>query len=163
MSSKTKFLLGIIFMLVGGAIFLMPSEDKKIKNNLNSLAEYCSTVSGEAVLETLRKVTLASKLCTDPCKIEIESRNFNKELSQKEISDNFLILKKRLPNTNFTFEDVSIDFPTKDSASVLTTIRLSGVSNDGNFTDAYEVDIKVDKIDGDWLFSSFTVVEFMKK
>ena len=163
MSSKTKFLLGIILMLMGGAFFLIPSAEKKIKNNLNSMAEYCSTESGEAMIETLRKVTLASKLCTAPCKIDIQSRNFNKELSQKELSDNFLILKKRLPDTNFTFEDVTIDVPTKNSASVLTTIRLSGESSDGTFTDAYEVYIKVDKIDGDWLFSSFTVVEFMKK
>ncbi|BHH82483.1 hypothetical protein [Desulforhopalus sp. 52FAK] len=163
MNSKTKFLLGIILMLVGGAIFLLPSDDKKIKKNLHSLAEYCSTLRVESMIETLRNVTLASKLCTDPCKIEIESRNFNKELSQKELSDNFLILKKRLPTTIFTFEDVSVDFPAENSASVLTTIRLNGESNDGNFTDAYEVDITVDKIDGDWLFSSFTVVEFMKK
>jgi len=163
MSNKTKSLLVIIIVLISAAIFFLPNDEKTIKGNLASLAEYCSTTNGEAVVETLHKVTLGSKLCTDPCKVEIQSRNFNGELSRKEISDKLLMLKKRLSTTQFQFEDIHIEFPSKETANVLTTVRLNGETADGNFTDAYEVDINTNKIEGKWLFSSFTVVEFMKK
>jgi hypothetical protein len=48
-------------------------------------------------------------------------------------------------------------------AEVITTLRINGRIVDQQFTDAYEIEIVVDKKDGDWRFSSFTVVEFMKK
>jgi hypothetical protein len=48
-------------------------------------------------------------------------------------------------------------------AEVITTLRINGKIVDQQFTDAYELDIMVDKKDGDWRFSSFTVVEFMQK
>ncbi|MBL4904058.1 MAG: hypothetical protein JKY62_15615 [Desulfocapsa sp.] len=32
-----------------------------------------------------------------------------------------------------------------------------------NSSDAYELNIHVEKINGDWLFSSFTVIEFMEQ
>jgi hypothetical protein len=163
MSNKTVLLLVAIFVLVGGAIFLLPSDEKEITNNLTSIAEYCSTARNDSVMETLRKVTLASKLFVDPSTIEIQSRNFNATLNPKEVSDHILMLKKRLPNTIFTFEDISINILTDDSADVLTTLHINGQSNNGQFRDAYEVEIKAIKMDGDWLFSSFTVVEFMKK
>lgn len=163
MSSRSIFLLVCIVALISGAIFFLPTDEKKIKDNLSSLADYCSTNTNESVIESLTKATAASKLCTSPCRVEIQSRKINREFSQKEFSDNILILKKRLPNTSFHFDDVSIELLSKTQANAIATVRLNGRSNDGQFTDAYEVDIAIEKIEGDWLFSSFTVVEFMVK
>lgn len=163
MNSKTVFLVLAIFLLVGGAIFLLPSDEKKIRENLDSLAEYCSSASKESVIETLQKVTLAAKLCTSPCRVDIESLKVDRDLHQKDITDRLLMLKKRLPNTRFSFQDTTVDIQGEARAEILTTLRLNGESVDGRFTDAYEMNITVDKQKGDWLFSSFTVVEFMKK
>ncbi len=163
MNNKRLFLLLTIFLFVGIAIYLLPSDEKKIRNNLASLAEYCSSGKKESVIETLKKVTLAAKLCTDPCKVHIESLKSEGEFSQKEISDRLLMLKKRLPDTTFSFQDTAINISDKNRAEVITTLRLNGGSVDDRFTDAYEMDITVVKKDGDWHFSSFTVVEFIKK
>ncbi len=163
MSNRSIFLLVSIVVLVSGAIFFLPNDESQIKENLSLLAESCSTKVGESVIESLTKATAASKLCTSPCRVEIQSRKIDKEFSPKEVSDNILILNKRLPDTTFHFEDINIELPTKTEANVITTIRLNGRSTEGQFTDAYEVDITLVKIDGDWLFSSFTVVEFMIK
>lgn len=163
MNNKQVFLLLAIFILVGGAIILLPSDEKKIKDNLTSLAENCSSVKKESVMETLQKVAFAAKLCTAPCKAHIKSLKIDGEFSQKEISDYILMLKKRLPNTSFSFQDTVIDIADEGRAEVTTTLRLDGDSVDGRFTDAYEMDITVDKENGYWRFSSFTVVEFMKK
>jgi hypothetical protein len=163
MSNKTVFLVLATFLVIGGAISLLPSDEKKIRSNLDSFAEYCSSVNEESVLETLQKVTLAAKLCTSPCKVHIESLKVDRNYQQKEITDRLLMLKKKLPNTRFSFQDSTVDIQSDARADVLTTLRLIGESVDGQFTDAYEMNITVDKQEGDWLFSSFTVVEFMKK
>ncbi len=163
MNNKAVFLVLAIFLFVGGAIFFLPSDEKKIRDNLDSLAKYCSSVNNEPVLETLQKVTLAAKLCTDSCRVHFESFKIDREFGQKELTDRLLMLKKRLSNTSFSFQDTVVDIPDAGRADVLTTLRLNGESVDGRFTDAYEMKITVNKQDGDWLFSSFTVVEFMKK
>lgn len=163
MKNKIVFLVLAVFLLGGGIFFFLPSDEQKIRDNLDSLAEYCSSVNKESVLETLHKVTLAAQLCTVPCAVHIESLSLKRELISKEITDRLLMLKKRLPGTRFRFQDTVIDVQDEGRAEVLTTLSLDGKSVDGRFTDAYEMNIIVDKQDGDWLFSSFTVVEFMKK
>ena len=68
-----------------------------------------------------------------------------------------------LPNTRFAFSDIQIRFPQKEEALLSTTLSLRGENRNQRFTDAYEFSILAEKIDGDWLFSSFTVVEFMER
>ena len=163
MNNKIVFFALAIILLIGGVIFFLPSDEKKIRDNLESLAEYCSTVKSESILETLQKVTLAAKLCAVPCKVHIVSSQIDREFDQKDLTDRLLMMKKRLSNTTFSFKDTVVDVPVEERATVLTTLRLNGEAVDGRFTDAYEMNITVEKQDGDWLFSSFTVVEFMKK
>jgi hypothetical protein len=76
-------------------------DEKKIRNNLASLAEYCSPEKEEPVFDTLQKAALAAKLCTDPCTVKIESFKIDREFSQKELTDRLLMMKKRHPNTSF--------------------------------------------------------------
>jgi hypothetical protein len=160
---RNKILLIAILLIVGGVIFFLPGDEKKIRANLTSLAEYCSSEKEEPVFDTLQKAALAAKLCSDPCTVKFETFKIDREFSQKELTDRLLMMKKRLPNTSFSFHDTVIDIVDDHRAEVITTLRINGKIVDQQFTDAYELDITVDKKDGDWRFSSFTVVEFMKK
>lgn len=162
MSNKMLLYLTIL-LVIAGAFFWWPSDEKKINGSLASLAEYCSSEKEEPVIETLQKTTLAAKLCTAPCTVQIDSFKIDREFSHKELTDRFLLMKKRLPNTKFTFHDSIIDIAGDNTAKVTTTLRINGKIIDEQFTDAYEININVKKMDGDWRFSSFTVVEFMKK
>ena len=162
MNNKFMLLLAVL-LLAGTVIFFWPSDKKKISNNLDSLAEYCTSIHQEPVIEVLKKATLAAKLCSDPCKVQIESFKINHEFSQKEISDRIIMMKKKLSNTTFSFHDTVIDITDKNQAEVTTTLRINGKTVDDQFTDAYEINISAGKKDGDWRFSSFTVIEFMKK
>lgn len=162
MNNKNIVLL-VMCVVVGGVFFLLPSEEKKILKNLSSLSEYCSVTKKESVLGTLQKAALAAKLCTTPCKVQIDSLKLDDELSQNQITDHILMLKKRLSHTIFSFQDTTIVILGENQAEVTTTLHLKSESKDKSFSDAYELDIKVEKTGGDWRFSSFTVVEFMKK
>ncbi len=150
-------------LAVGCALFFWPSDEKKIKANLAKLADYCSTLQEETVMVSLQKAALAAKLCTDPCAVQVESLKIDRNFNQKELIDHLLLLKKRLTNTAFNFHDTIIDLPGGNRVEVTTTLRISGKIADEQITDAYEIKISVAKKDGDWRFSSFTVVEFIKQ
>lgn len=159
-----KILLTAILLVACGAIlFFWPSDEKKIRGKLASLAEYCSTEQQEPVLETMKKATLAAKLCTEPCSVRVESLKIDRGFSEKELADRILMMKKRLPDTEFKFHDIMINIAGGERAEITTTLRIVGTIVDEQITDAYEIDITAEKIDGEWLFSSFTVVEFMKR
>ncbi len=160
---RNKILLIAILLAVGSAFFFWPSDDKEIRANLASFGKFCSSEKKESVIETLQKTALAAKLCTDPCMVKIESFKIDREFNQKELTDRLLMMKKRLANTSFSFHDTIIDITGDNRAEVTTTLRIDGKIVDEQFTDAYEIEITMDKTDGDWYFSSFTVVEFMKK
>lgn len=162
MNNKIVLFLAIS-LIIGSAFFLWSSDEKKISGKLDALADYCSSDKNETVIETLQKATLAAKLCTDPCTVKMESLNINRQFGRKEFTDRLLMMKKRLPETSFSFHDTDINIVDGNQADVITTLRLNGNSVNGEFTDAYEMNITVVKNDDSWHFSSFTVVEFMKK
>ncbi len=159
-----KYIAAILILLTPLAVFfLLPNDEKKIRSNLSSLAEYCSTEPQEAVMETLKKTVLTTKLCTNPCRVTIDSFKVAKDLDRKGISDRLLLMKKQLPDTHFSFHDTTVHLSNKKQATLNTTLRLNRKNVTGRFTDAYELDITTVKTEGNWLFSSFHVVEFMEK
>jgi len=160
---KIRVLLAVIAIGVVFAILFWPTEENKIKKNLDSLAQYSSTENGESVIDVMQKVASASRLFKDPCAIRVEAYAIDHSLSRKEISDRMLMMKKRLPDTKFTFHDSMVNLTTGISADVTTTLRLEGEIDADEFTDAYEINAKAEKIEGEWRFSSFTVIEFMEK
>ncbi len=158
-------ILALCTILVTAALFffLLPSDEKEIRHNLELLAEYSSSADDEGTLSTLTKSRSAANLCTESCTVDIESFHIKQQLSRKDISDHIIMLKKMLPDTRFTFDDVQVDFPEEKKALINATLSLNGTTKNQRFTDAYELKSSVVKIDGDWLFSSFTVVEFMER
>ncbi len=102
-------------------------------------------------------------MCSDPCAVQFLSFSIDRDFDRKELTDHILMMKKTLPTTRFTFHDTSIAFPEENRAAITTTLRLTGKIANDRFTDAYEFDIGAEKIEGKWLFSSFTVVEFMEQ
>ncbi len=161
MNNKIGIIL--IVVLAVAAILLFPNDEKEIRRNLDTLAEYCSSPKGEATLAIVKKGALAGKLCTDPCMVSMESFNINRELTKKEFTDRMLTMKRMLPETLFTFYDTTISFPKEDLAELITTLKITGKITNDRFTEAYELNIQTKKINGDWLFSSFSIIEFMEQ
>ncbi len=155
----------VLSLLLSGALlfWLLPNDEKIIRDNLQQLAEFCSSSKDDASLATISSVGNAAKLCAIPCTIDIESFDIKRSFIRKEISQHILMMKRMLPDTRFAFKDIQINFSQKDKALLTTTLSLRGKTKNERFTDAYELDIVVIKTDGDWLFSSFTVVEFMER
>ena len=163
MNKKLLFIV-LILLTAGITFFLWPNDEKKIHHNLSLLADYCSSAPQEALLAGLTKATKAAALCKDPCHVHVESFHFmTGEFHKKELRQHIVRMKKMLPDISFTFHDTVVEFAENDQADIITTLTLTGKIEKDHFTDAYELRIKSEKIGGDWLFSSFIVVEFMEK
>ncbi len=163
MNTKLFFLL-LILLLTAVAVFLfLPNDEKKIRSNLTSLAEYSSSSPEETAITTLKKAALAVKLCSNPCLVDIDSFTIDRKFDKKELTDHILMMKKMLSDTHFSFHDTGISFPENNRAEIMSTLRLKGKIDDTRFTDAYELNIHAEKIKSDWFFFSFTVVEFMEQ
>ena len=158
-------ILVITSLLLSGLVlfWLLPNDEKAIRKNLQQLAELCSATKGEGTIATLNSVGKASKLCSDPCAVEVESFHIKRTFVRKEFSNHLLMMKRMLPDTHLAFSDTQINFPQEDKALITTTLSLRGKTKNQRFTDAYEVDIMAQKTDGQWFFSAFTVVEFMER
>ncbi len=115
------------------------------------------------MLDSLKKAAMAVKLCKIPFHVNFQSRRIDREFSRKELTDRILLVKKTAVGTRFSFEDIQVTIADKQQADITATLRVDGRSPDGASIDAYETHLGAEKIEGDWLFSSFTVVEFMEK
>ena len=162
MNRKIIVVLGLL--LSAALLFwLLPNDEKEIRSNLQQLAKYCSTTKDEAALATLASVGKAAKLCSNPCSVDIASVPIKQTFTRKELSNHMLMMKRMLPQTRFHFDDIQITFPQKKKALLTATLSLRGKNKNQRFTDAYELDIIAEKSEGNWLFSTFTVVEFMER
>lgn len=160
-----KKILALCTILIAATLlfFLLPNDEKEIRRNMELLAEYSSSTDNDGTLSTITKSRSAANLCTKNCAIDIESYHAKQHLSRKEISDHIVLLKKMMPGTRFTFDDIHIDFQGENKALINATLSLNSKTEHQHFTDAYELKSSVVKVDGDWFFSSFTVVQFMER
>ncbi len=55
MNRKLLFILLALLVALAVVFFLLPSDEKKIRRNLDLLAEYSSSTSGEAAIADCRK------------------------------------------------------------------------------------------------------------
>jgi hypothetical protein len=158
-------ILVIISLLLSGALlfWLLPNDEKEIRKNLQQLAKFCSSTKDEGNIATLMNVGKAVKLCSDPCAVEVDSFDIKRVFIHKELSNHLLMMKQMLPDTRLTFSDVQVNFPQKDMALITSTLSLHGKTRNQRFTDAYELDIVALKTEGKWIFSAFTVIEFMER
>ncbi len=161
----SRKILALCFTLFTALLvfFLWPNDEKKIRHNLELLAEYSSSKPDDATLAILTNVRKASLLCTESCAVDIASFRGRQDFTRKNIIDHIMMMKKMLPDTRFHFNDVTINFQEENHAVISSTLSLQGETKSQRFTDAYEMDISTVKMDGDWLFSSFTAVECIEK
>lgn len=162
--SMDKKIITVLILIVSviGILFL-PNDKKKILSNMDTLAEYCSSTSEETAIALLKKAALAAKLCKNPCMVQIDSHNIHRDFLKKELTDQILMMKRTMPETSFSFYNTNIIFPQKTLAEITTTLQLTEITSNDRFSDTYELTIHAEKTDGDWLFSFFSVIEFMRQ
>ena len=164
---KMKYLIVALLITIVGisAIFLfLPSEEKKVKKRFALLSEYISKDSGENTFIMANKIKGISGLFGENCNFAVSDYSLSGNYTREEISGIALRGRAHFSTLGLKFYDLKVSFREKDVAQVNLTARLTGKSVYGEQIDeTRELLCVLKKIDKKWLFSSFEVIEILKR
>jgi hypothetical protein len=154
----------IVVIGVGVALYLFPSEEKKIKKQFRLLAEWVSKDPGENTLTTAYKIRNIGTLFDKSCEFEIPAYSFSGDYTPDDISGYAAQGRLLSSQLHLKFYDLAITFPENGIAKVTLTARLTGKLSVGDTLDeTHELESVLKKTEKKWLFSRFEVVEVLKK
>ena len=164
---KIKYLIvALLIVMVGiSATFLFfPSEEKKVKKRFALLSEHMSKDSGENTFIMANKIKGISALFGENCNFTVSDYSLSGNYTREEISGIALRGRAHFSNLGLKFYDLKASFPEKDLAQVNLTARLTGKSVYGEHVDeTRELICLLKKVEKKWLFSSFDVIEVLKR
>jgi len=164
---KIKYLVvALLTVMVGiSATFLFfPSEEKEVKRRFALLSEHMSKDSGENTFLMANKIKGISALFGDNCNFAVSDYSLSGNYTREEISGIALRGRAHFSTLGLKFYDLKASFPEKDLAQVNLTARLTGRSVYGEQVDeTRELICLLKKVEKKWLFSSFEVIEVLKR
>ena len=167
---KVKYAVVAGFVVLAGILtvyYLLPSEEKKVRKRFDLLSRYVSKEPGEDLLSMAARVKNIGSLFSNPNEFKIEGDpfySFSGSYSREEVSAYALRGRAYFSKLSLKFSDLKIEFPEADAARVSFTARLTGKSMGGEDVDEpREMRSILKKIEKNWLFSVFEVVEVLKK
>jgi hypothetical protein len=164
---KAKHIIIAGAILTAGIIayyIFMQSEEAKIKEQFEFIAEKIEKAPGENKIFAAAKVNRIGDMITDPCKIHVPAYSFSREISSSELSTYILRKRSQYSEISIKFYDFEIDFPDKDNAQVSLTASMEGKMKTEEFVeDLHELNCQLQKIENTWRFKEFTMVEVLRK
>lgn len=164
---KTKHLILTFLILIIGlsAVFLLfPSEEKKVKKRFSLFSEHVSKDSGENAFVMANKIKGISALFAENCNFIVSDYSLSGNYTREEISGIALRGRGHFSNLSLKFYDLRISFLERDLARVKLTARLTGRSVHGEQVDeTRELICLLKNVEKKWLFSSFEVVEVLRR
>lgn len=159
--------IGILLFVVlaaGFAVFrLLPGEEKAIRKQLTVFEQTASKNSDEQAVESLLKARRIAGLFNDPCQFSVDAVDFTGTFSRQQTMDRINLVRAAYSSVTVKLYDIAIDFPEENKAAVGLTLRLSGQSREYAVADVQEVSATLEKIEGDWLFTTVRIVEVLSR
>ncbi|HCE46817.1 MAG TPA: hypothetical protein DET40_24995 [Lentisphaeria bacterium] len=145
-------------------LYLFPSDRTKIKKQFGSLSSLVSKEKGESAFTMAYKVNAIANLFADSCSFEFSQHYMTGDYTPEQITSNAAKGRGQFSKISLDFYDVVPDIQ-NDAAVVETTVRFHGEIKDSVKVaeETREIQCKLKKIEGKWKFTSFKVVEVLKK
>ena len=157
-------ILLFVVLAVGFALFRwLPGEEKAIRKQLAVFEQTASKKSDEQAVESLLKARRIAGLFNDPCQFSVDAADFTGTFSRQQIMDRINLVRAAYGSVTIKLYDIAIDFPEENRAAVRLTLRLSGQSREYAVADVQEVSATLEKIEGDWLFTTVRIVEVLSR
>lgn len=162
-----KIIIAVIFLAlfaVFAVLYLFPSDRAKIRKQFETLSILVSKEKGESGIIMAYKVNALASLFADNCSFEFSQNYMAGEYSPEQITSHATKGRAQFSKISLTFYDIVPDIQ-KDVAVVETTVRFNGeIKNSARFAEeTREIQCRLNKIDGKWKFTSFKVVEVLRK
>jgi hypothetical protein len=164
---KMKYpIIAFLIVMVGllAAFLFFPSEEKKVKKRFALLSEQVSKEPRENTFLMANKIKGITALFGENCNFTVSDYSLSGNYTRQEISGIAFRGRSHFSNLSLKFYDLKVSFPEKDLAQVNLTARLTGKSVYGEqVEETRELICLLKKIEKKWLFSSFEVIEVLKK
>jgi hypothetical protein len=164
---KNKYLIvGLLMVIVGilATFLFFPNEEKKVKKRFALLSERVSKDPGENTFSMANKIRGISALFGENCNFTVSDYSLSGNYTREEISGIALRGRSHFSTLGLKFYDLKASFPEKDLVQVNLTARLTGKSVHGEHVDeTRELICLLKKVEKKWLFSSFEVIEVLRR
>jgi hypothetical protein len=149
---------------ISAAFLFFPSEEKKVKKRFALLSEHISKDSGENTFTMANKIKGINDLFGENCNFAVSDYSLSGNYTREEVSGIALRGRALFSTLDLKFYDLEVSFAEKDLAQVNLTARLTGKSVYGEQVDeTRELICLLKKGEKKWLFSSFEVIEVLRK
>ena len=164
MSRKAIIAIVMVAVLVAGVVSyrLWFSDERAIKKQLALVEKEGSKAEGEQPMDGLIKAVKIAALFSDPCQLIVESVRYDGSYSRKDIQEYIMLVRSLFTRVEVSMHDVVIDRIVNKTTVVRGTLRLHGKATGEAVADAYKFQAEAAKIDGEWLFTSVTIVELLE-
>src|SRR4030042_1718274 len=164
---RLKYIIAGVLVVVAGigvALYLFPSEEKKVKKQFRLLSEWVSKEQGESPITMVYKIKNIGALFDGTCEFNIPAYSFSGTYTPEEISSYAAQGRLSFSQLDLKFYDLDIVFQEKRIAKVTLTAKVTGKSSSGEYlNEAHELESLLKKVEKRWLFSKIEVVEVLKK
>lgn len=164
---KIKYIIMVVWMVIIGiwaAIFFFQNEEKKVRKQFNLLSEWVSKAPGENTFTLVQKIKNMGTLFPENCELKVPVHSISGRYTREEITAYATRGRSLFSQLYLRFYDLHISFPEKELAKVMLTAKLTGRSTLGeNVDETHDLECLLKRIENKWLFSSFEVVEVLKK
>lgn len=165
MVNRKKVICALLGLAVlWGLWYAFPTRERQVKRQLKALSHWASKDGKEGALAMAQRAGDANRFFAPTCTWKAEAYNLSGRFSPEDISRMALAARYRMDRISLRLYDVHVDFRDKDTADVDATVRLQGMSKDGDaVNETHEVRCVLKKTDGRWLLEDVTVVQVLER
>lgn len=164
MNVKTIVIVVLLAVVAGVAAYRFWSSDERaIRRQLVLIEEAGSKDAAEQPMEGLLKAARLAGVFSDPCQLTVESGHHVGSYPRKQIQDRIVLVRAMYTRVEVSLHDIAIDLSGKNTAAVRGTIRLRGQGKGEPVADVQELRAEMAKSNGQWLFTSVTIVEVLER
>jgi hypothetical protein len=144
--------------------FAEPTPEQKIREQLKIFLQCASKSPNDKLTTGLLKSKRLEKLFAPRCSFYVGVSMFSGNYTPQDISANSMRCRTMFKHVDFSVSDVEIEFPSPDKATVNFTGTVDGMTKQGRTVREFrELTCKLDLIDENWLISSVSIQEIIKK
>ncbi len=157
-------LLVIVAAGVYLAITLFESEESKIKKRVGQMSEVIAKDPKENKLALVVKTAKLKSMLAPQCAVDYPARSISRIFPSKEIAQIVTRVLLQYSECSTNFVDIHIEISGEAEASAIFTVELRGKTPSGDYVeDIREVESGLKKIEGEWVFDSFQLVDVLEK
>ena len=162
--NKKAVCVAVAAALVAGVVTYLwwQGDERLIRKQLALIEEAGSKSEAEQPMEGLVKATRLAALFSDPSRLTVEAVQHDGSYPRKQIQERILLARSLFARVDVSLHDLTIELAKNKTAAVHGTLRLHGKSPGAPVADAQEFRGEMAKIDGQWLFTSVTLVEILR-